>query len=122
MQINIKTTIIELTPALRGYVEDKLEHLSQIVSFDSGALVDVEVGKTTQHHKAGEFFRAELTLMFQGESFRVETEEEDLYAAIDVAKDSLEEEVKKYMKRRNTLIRKGGRLFKNIIRGFYRRK
>lgn len=122
MQINIKTTIIELTPALRGYVEDKLEHLGQIVSFDSGAMVDVEVGKTTQHHKAGEFFRAEMNLMFMGESFRVEVEEEDLYAAIDVAKDGLEEEVKKYMKRRNTLIRKGGRLFKNIIRGLYRRK
>lgn len=122
MNINIKATGIELTSALHDYVFDKVGSLERFLSVDSDSiLATVEIGKTTNHHKMGDYFRAEINLNFSGESLRVETEESDLYAAIDVAKDNMAEVIKSINKKKNTLFKRGGRLLKNILKGFYRR-
>lgn len=117
MNITIKATGIELTPALRDYVNDKVGALERFISCDKDAImVAVEIGKTTNHHKLGDFFRAEANLNYPGNSLRAETEEEDLYAAIDIMKDNLAEEIKNVTKRKTTLLKRGGRLIKRLFR------
>lgn len=94
MQINVKTKDIEMTDAIRQYVEEKMEAIAKLVDeYDAAAMVDVEVGKSSQHHNKGPFLRAEMNMTFLGNMFRSEEQREDLYEAIDVAKDDLRRQV-----------------------------
>jgi len=121
MNISIKATGIELTQALSDYVQEKVSSLERFLSCDKEAIMaTVEIGKTTKHHKLGDFFRAEINLNYPGNSLRIETEESDLYAAVDVAKDDMAEKIININKKKNTLIKRGGRLIKNLLKGFRR--
>lgn len=123
MNINIKATQIELNPALQSYVESKLKRLTKFLDeSESPAAVQVEIGKVTDHHRQGEVFRAEINIDWQGKRFRSQAVEEDLYAAIDLAKDEIAGEIKRARRKENTLLRRGGRLVKSLIRGIYRPK
>ncbi len=82
-----------------------------------GVLVSVEVGKTTKHHKSGDVFRAEIRINAGGEEYYAVTETEDLYAAIDEAKDDIVRELTSSRKKALRLFRKGGQRIKNLLRG-----
>jgi len=84
---------MELTPAIRGYVEQKLEYIAKLVSKERSASVSVEVGKTTDHHHKGDVMRAEFNLQLPGDTLRVVELEPDLYKAIDKAKDDLARQI-----------------------------
>jgi ribosomal subunit interface protein len=100
MQINLKTKDMELTDAIRQYVEEKMLSVSKIADeYDQAAMVDVEVGKSTRHHNKGPYMRAEMNLEFLGNVFRSEQEREDLYEAIDTAKDDLRRQVVEHKER-----------------------
>jgi len=89
----IKATHIDLTPAIREYVEKKLETLAKMTEGYSPCDVSVEVGKTSNHHQKGEIWRAEFNLLLPGGGIRVERITEDLYASIDAAKDALKQQL-----------------------------
>lgn len=84
---------MELTDAIRNYVEEKLMSLEKFCEHYSPCDVRVEVGKTSEHHNKGKIFRAEFSLNIPNKNIRVEALEEDLYAAIDVAKDQLKKQL-----------------------------
>jgi len=117
MKINIKATNISLTPAITDYLNTKLAYLKKYLrGKEAEALADVEVGKISQHHRQGDVFRAEINISWKGELFRSEATKDDLYAAIDAAKDEIALEIKKKFKRQNSLIRRGARRLKNLFR------
>ncbi|MEK7105492.1 MAG: ribosome-associated translation inhibitor RaiA [Patescibacteria group bacterium] len=93
MQINkIKATNIELTEAIKAYVEEKFLSLAKLtVNYEPAATVDIEVGKESEHHQKGPFFKCEATMQIPGDVIRVDVADEDLYAAIDKAKDLLKD-------------------------------
>lgn len=96
----IKATGIELTDAIKDAVEKDLASLESMTArFGDGVSVDVEVGKTTNHHHKGEIFRAEMSLRIPGKTIRVEETAEDLYAAIKEAVRTLGREVVKEKER-----------------------
>jgi ribosomal subunit interface protein len=84
----IKATGIELTDAISAVVVKELDALDPMVArFGPPVSAQVEVGKTTQHHNKGPFFRAEINLQIPNRMLRAESEHEDLYVAIrDAAK------------------------------------
>lgn len=84
---------IEVTDAIRGYVEKKLGSMEKLCEGYSPCDVRVEVGKTGDHHNKGKIWHAEFTMSIPGASLRSEALEEDLYAAIDVAKDDLKRQL-----------------------------
>jgi putative sigma-54 modulation protein len=119
MNKNIKATGIELTPAIKSYVEEKLGMLEKFINDKNDSVsAMVEIGKTTHHHKAGEFFKAEINMSVGGQTFHAEAIEEDLYAAIDAMKDLTAEAIRKHNRRRNRLLRYGGRMFKKLTKGW----
>lgn len=121
MQIIIKATNIELTSAIREHVEKKVGRLGRFLTEGAGeALVHVEVGKPSHHHQSGEVFRAEMQLTHGPLSNRVEIFNADLYVAIDSASDDLIREATQKKDKRETLVRRGARRVKNIIRRFGR--
>lgn len=114
---NIKATNIELTDAIRTYAMEKLSDVEKLLDpHDTSVYAQIEVGKTTQHHKQGEVFRAEINLSLAGGSLRAESEQEDLYAALDEVKDELKREVRKFRGKKETLARRGARTLKRLLR------
>jgi putative sigma-54 modulation protein len=120
MQIKIKGTNIELTSAITDYVNKRVETLNKFIDpHDESALAYVEVGKTTHHHKNGDFFRAEINLHVRGKDLYASSEKADLYAAIDDVKEEMTRELKNSREKKITLVRRGGAKIKAIIRGLY---
>lgn len=95
MKIDIKGTNMELTEAIKDYVNEKIGSLEKF--FDNIVEARVEVGKTSNHHQKGDIFRAEVNLdVPEKYVLRAEATREDLYMAINQVKDELQRQVKKY--------------------------
>jgi ribosomal subunit interface protein len=98
--ISIKATNMDMTAAIEAYVKDKLESIEKLmIDFRPEPTVTVEVGKSTTHHNKGPYFLAEFNLTVPGDVLRARTEAEDLYEAIDVAKDDLRRQVAEFKDR-----------------------
>lgn len=122
MNINIKATNMELTQAIRDYVEKRIASLEKfIAAHGDNAQVQVEVGKTTNHHQKGDVFRAEMNISLAGKSyqFRAEAETADLYASVDRARDEMEAELKRFKGKREALYKRGAKTLKGLIKRFW---
>src|SRR3990167_10028363 len=52
MRLNVKTTNIQMTPAISGYLDKRLSAFDKFISpNDQSVKCDVEIGKTTRHHR-----------------------------------------------------------------------
>jgi len=125
MNISVKATNIELTPAISQYIDEKVGSLEKfIVSADPTTVrASVEVGKTTRHHHSGsDIFIAEINLYVDGKSFRAVSEQSTLYAAIDDMKDEVAREVNSFKNKQRALFRRGGAAVKNLIKGEMEKK
>ncbi|HPD08058.1 MAG TPA: ribosome-associated translation inhibitor RaiA [Patescibacteria group bacterium] len=100
MQANIKANNFELTPAIKSYVEKKLNMLDKYLGSIVPISCDVEVERTTRHHWKGDVFRAEINLELPGELLRIEKVEPNLYKAIEKAKDRLAPMIVKYKEKK----------------------
>ena len=119
MNIKIQATNLELTSAIKQYVEKRLALLERLLGAGNTSVrVEVEVGKISRHHKQGEVFMAEINIYSPIQDFRVVSEQEDLYTAIDDAKEEIEREIVSYKDKKRTLFRRGAVIVKDIIKGF----
>lgn len=121
MKINtINVENIELTDALRDYVQKKVDMLDKVVSADDeSASCDVKMGKVTTHHNQGDdLYFCELNCHVAGQYMTIQKEEGDLYAAIDRTKDELDEKLTSHKNKQQTLLRRGGLKLKKMMRGF----
>jgi ribosomal subunit interface protein len=120
IQTEIKATALELTPAIKDYLEAKVLMIDKFVdSSAGGVLADVELAKTTgHHHLQGEIFKAEINLQANGNFYRASVTEEDLYAAIDKMKDEIIRQITEKKSKKQTLFKKGARRLKGLLRGW----
>lgn len=114
MNIIVKGSHMDLTDAIRGYVEKKVGTLEKFL--DINAKVEAEVGKTSNHHKQGDIFRAELNISNEGTMTFVKAEEADLYAAIDRVRDEAAHVLSSKKDKRQSLFRRGAQRMKNMFR------
>jgi ribosomal subunit interface protein len=117
MNLNFKGTGIELTEAIKAYIEKRFNSLDKYL-INKSAQVQVEVGRVTAHHKHGEIFRAEVQISGDGANYYAVKEAEDLYAAIDMVKDEVIQEIKKTQGKKREMLRRGQRAIKNMVKGF----
>lgn len=125
MKINIKGVNLELTPAINTYIEDRINGLEKFISGDglkqwdeknqAAVEADVEIARTTNHHRQGDIYRAEVNIKVPGRIIRAEAEEWDMRVAIDRVKDQLQIELKKYKNKQETGYRDGSRLLKGLM-------
>lgn len=92
MQLSVTGHHVELTPALRGYVEKKLERI--VRHFDH--VIDVHCVLTVEKLRQ----KAEATLHVSGSAIHADATEPDMYAAIDALTDKLDRCVKKHKEKR----------------------
>src|SRR3989344_1554879 len=117
MLSNIKASGLSLTPAMRSYAEDKLASVLKFADSKSGPVsMEVELEKTTSHHQKGEIFRAEVNLKIARDLLRAEATDSNLYNAIDMVRDEITREIKSRKGKHESLLRRGSRLIKSLIR------
>ncbi|MEK7593348.1 MAG: ribosome-associated translation inhibitor RaiA [Patescibacteria group bacterium] len=99
MNIIIKSSKLDLTPAIKEYIELKIGSLDRFLEkFEQKSEIkaEVEIARTTQHHRHGDIFYAEINLHLPKKNLRAEHSDWDIRVAIDKAKDKLQQEIKKY--------------------------
>lgn len=92
MQINLTGHHIDITPAMRSYVNDKLEKLARHFDGVGNVHVVLAVEKMVQ--------KAEATLHVSGADIFADAENENMYAAIDALADKLDRQVIKHKEKR----------------------
>ncbi len=117
MHINIKTTNITLTEAISDYTSKRLDAITSFFKDDTTVKCDVELGKTSNHHKNGDIFRAEIHIVGKDKDHYASAEETDLYKAIDIVRDEMLREVRTGKEKKISLLRRGGAQIKNILKG-----
>lgn len=88
MQINLTGHHVEITDALRNYVNEKMGKLERHFDKVSNTHVILSVEKDSQ--------KAEATVHMSGNDIFAEATEHDMYASIDSLVDKLDRQVKKY--------------------------
>ena len=117
MQIKIRCINFDLTDAIEEYVNKKISSLEKFLEVKDVTLCEVEIGKTTNHHKSGDIFKAEVNLIQPAhKQVYAVAEEEDLYAAIDIVRDEAERLLVSEKKKRGTLLRRGGARVKALLK------
>jgi|ERR1035438_6904879 putative sigma-54 modulation protein len=93
MNLNITGHHIEVTPAIHDYVIGKLDRV--IRHFDNVTSVHVVLSVQKLEQKA------EVTLHVKGKDIFADSQDADLYAAIDILADKLDRQVLKYKEKHN---------------------
>ncbi|GAB3340403.1 MULTISPECIES: ribosome hibernation-promoting factor, HPF/YfiA family [Chromohalobacter] len=88
MQANITGHHIELTDALRDYVNEKLARLER--HYDNITTVQVTLSIEKERHLAA------CTLHAAGADLHADTQSDDMYAAIDALTDKLDRQLVKH--------------------------
>jgi len=88
MQINITGHHVDITPAIRGYINEKLQRIER--HFENATNINFILTVEKLEHKA------EATLNVSGNSLHAHSVETDMYAAIDSLTDKLDRQVRKH--------------------------
>lgn len=105
MAITVSGRKMNVTPAIKDYVDEKIGRALEV--FDSAAM-DAEVVLRTEKNPAISLNAiCEVTVNAKGAVIRVNESAEDMYAAIDLASDKVARQLRKYKTR--IVERRGGR-------------
>lgn len=107
MKFNIRGENIEVTPALKEYVEKKLSKLERYFDTFPEIKVNLKVYSDKQ--------RVEVTIPFTDLLLRAEETNSDMYAAIDLVVDKLERQIRKHKTKVNRKLREKGSMKTNFI-------
>lgn len=102
MNLNIRGENLEVTKALRDYVEKKLGRLDKYFDTPPHA-ANVTLSVVRGEHNV------EVTISLSGLLLRAEERQEDMYASIDLVVDKLERQIRKHKTKVNRkFVREGG--------------
>ncbi|MFC3107515.1 ribosome hibernation-promoting factor, HPF/YfiA family [Undibacterium arcticum] len=96
MNLTISGHHLEVTPAIRDYVQSKLERVMRHFEHVIDIAVILTVDNLPEKEKRQ---KAEINLRLSGKALHVESLAHDLYAAIDSLIDKLDRQVIKYKDR-----------------------
>lgn len=91
MQVNVTGHHVEVTPALRAFVNEKMQRISR--HFDH--VISINVVLNVEKHEQ----QAEATVHAAGKSLFANASDSDMYAAIDSLIDKLDRQVRRYKDR-----------------------
>lgn len=114
-EIKYKATNVELEPMFTDLVEKKFPSLDKYWKDQTPVLCEVEFEKEAKR-QSGPIHRVEVNLTVDGTLFRAEATEENFERAIDEVRDELDKELRRAKDKKDTLIRKGGRIGKEILK------
>lgn len=105
---------MDITGSVEDYLYKKLSSVERFI--DSDSKVEVELERTTNHHKSGDIYRTEVNVWTKGKLNRVEKNSSDIYSSIDLVQDELFDILSTEKDKNITLFRKGAQKIKNMFR------
>lgn len=118
MDIRVKATDFEITPAVRAYLDERIVALTKHLSGEEDvARIEVELGRDAgrPRHGANIFF-AEIIVIVPGrERIYARNNSESVNGAIDDVKEEVERQLRREKKLHIRLYRRGGRLAKRLL-------
>lgn len=105
MKIVTKTRNLELTNDLEDFVETRISKLKKFVDIlkeetpERGkplAEVFVEIERETEHHKKGKIFLVKVRVAMPGKVLMAQHRADDVFKAVNGAKEELKIEIEKY--------------------------
>ena len=96
MELKVNGKDIQVTEGINNYIEKKLDRIEK---YFEDASADVTI-KTEKNIQIAEFY-----ITANGEKFRAEAEEKDLYSSIDKVIDILEGQIRKYKTKKEKMMR-----------------
>ena len=119
MNITIKGTNVEVNDKVSQYLTKKLSILKKFLQEES--IVSVELARTTNHHKKGDVFKAEIRIrkekMAKGKNPYAAAESTDIFSAIDIVKDEIQDILASLKDKGQALKKKGAQKVKKMIKG-----
>lgn len=109
---------MDLTPDVSSQVYEKLSVIEKYIQVngDREILAEVELGLISKHHKKGDVYRGEINVSSDGEFYRAVSKKSTLNEVFDDLKDQIGKVVKRRVGKKDSLMRKGGRLIKKMLR------
>ena len=104
---------------ISNYVNKRLEAVVKLFKHDPTTQMDIELARTTEHHKNGEIFKAEVHITAKGEDLYASAEESDIYKAIDAVRDDILREARSSKSKKTSLVRRSGIMVKNLMKGLW---
>jgi putative sigma-54 modulation protein len=103
MKIILHAKNLELTPAIRDYVDEKIGSIAKFLNEPNEDLIEarVEVSRPSRHHHEGDVFYAEVNLKMGKNLMRATYEHNDPHVAIDRVRDEIERQIKKFKEKRS---------------------
>jgi putative sigma-54 modulation protein len=96
MQVTVTGRNIELTPALKSYLLDKLQRSQKHFDHDLAVSALLSVAKNPS---VAQSQTAEVTVKLNGSTIRGEESTANMYASIDLVADKIERQLRKYKTR-----------------------
>lgn len=113
--ITFKYTNCDTSSSLESIVSQKLSSLEKYVGAETDVRCEVEIQKSTAH-KSGPNCRVEVNIWVAGALYRAEASKETFEAAVDAVRDDLNLEMRKANEKQDSLLRRGGRKIKEMMR------
>jgi ribosomal subunit interface protein len=114
-KIQFKSTNISPDPHLETYTQEKFMSLAKHLGRHSDSTCHVEFERLVAH-QSGDICRAEGTVFAHKKTFRAEATEPTFEQAIDSVRKALDNELARAHKRHDTLIMRGKRKIKEMLR------
>lgn len=112
LKFNIRGENIEVTPAIRDYVESKVEKVERYFNEDVNANANVNLKVYNDKQT-----KVEVTIPMKNVTLRAEERHDDMYAAVDLIVDKLERQIRKHKTKVNRKFREregAGIYFANV--------
>ncbi|MEI4769633.1 ribosome-associated translation inhibitor RaiA [Psychrobacillus sp. FJAT-51614] len=100
LNFNIRGENIEVTPAIRDYVEGKVEKVARYFNEEIQATANVNLKVYNDKQT-----KVEVTIPMKNLTLRAEERNADMYAAVDLIVDKLERQIRKYKTKVNRKFR-----------------
>jgi len=113
--IQFKGTNVQVEGVWQDLVAQKFRTLEKYLGKVTDAHCQVEFEKIVSHQN-GDIHRVEANLYAGGKMHRAEATLGSFEAAIDVVREELDRELAKTNEKRDTLVKKGGRKLKEMLR------
>ncbi len=110
-----KATGLELTVPLREYMERRLAPFFKKYEIVGGHM-NVELGKSSQHHKNGEIFYAEAYFKAKNRNIFARAEKGDIYEAMDHLQSELGIQLEGAKGKRFALFKRGATKIKKMLK------
>lgn len=113
--ISFKHTHTEPEPVLQDVLTKKFTAFEKYIGDETDVRCEVEFTKLAPQ-QSGHVFRVEANMWLAGTLYRAEANDESFEKAIDEVRNELDKELRRSVRKRETLFKKGARRMKEMMR------